>query len=50
MVINSDFEISYLLIAFALLGAVLVGDLLNMQQLQLLAPQAAGCNSRRACY
>lgn len=34
MVINNDFEIGYLLIAFALLGTILLGDLLGKLRLQ----------------
>ena len=42
MVINGDFEISYLLIAFALLGAFLVGNPLDMLQLQRRRPKLLG--------
>ncbi|AJZ56630.1 hypothetical protein OI25_7470 [Paraburkholderia fungorum] len=42
MVINNDFEISYLLIAFVLLGTILVGDLLSMLQLQRWHPKLLG--------
>lgn len=45
MVINSDFEISYLLIAFALLGAILVGNLLDMLQLQRWHPKLLGATA-----
>ena len=45
MVINSDFEIRYLVIAFALLGAVLVGDLLNMAQLHRWHPNLLGATA-----
>jgi hypothetical protein len=41
MVINNDFEISYLLIAFALLGTILVGDLLSTR-LQRWHPKLLG--------
>jgi hypothetical protein len=42
MVIDNDFEISYLLIAFVLLGTILIGDLLNMLQLQRWHPKLVG--------
>jgi hypothetical protein len=42
MVIDNDFEIGYLLIAFALLGAILVGTLLNSLQLQRWHPKLLG--------
>ncbi|WP_168788110.1 hypothetical protein [Paraburkholderia aromaticivorans] len=42
MVINNDFEISYLVVAFALLGIILIGSLLDTLQLQKLHPQLIG--------
>ncbi|CAE6842124.1 hypothetical protein [Paraburkholderia haematera] len=39
MIINNSFEISYLLIAFALLRTILVGELLSMLQLQRWHPK-----------
>ncbi|WP_168792722.1 hypothetical protein [Paraburkholderia aromaticivorans] len=42
MVISNDFEISYLLIAFALLGTILVGDLLSTPRLRLWHPKLLG--------
>lgn len=42
MVINNDFEISYLLIAFALLGTILVGNLLGALHLQRWHPELLG--------
>ncbi|EIM97646.1 hypothetical protein WQE_28095 [Paraburkholderia hospita] len=42
MVIDNDFEISYLLVAFALLGIILIGSLLDTMQLQKLHPRLVG--------
>lgn len=42
MVINNDFEIGYLLIAFALLGTILLGDLLGTLRLQRWHPKLVG--------
>lgn len=42
MVIDNDFEISYLLIAFALLGIILIGSLFDTMQLQKLHPRLVG--------
>lgn len=42
MVIDSDFEISYVLLTFALLGAILIGTLLDTLQLQKLHPRLVG--------
>jgi hypothetical protein len=42
MIIGNDFEISYLLIVFALLGIVLIGGLLDKLQLQKLHPRLVG--------
>ena len=42
MVIASDFEISYLLVAFALLGIILIGGLLDTLHLQKIHPRLVG--------
>lgn len=42
MVIDNDFEISYLLVTFALLGVILIGGLLDTMQLQRLHPRLVG--------
>lgn len=42
MVINNDFEISYLLVAFALLGIILIGGLLESLHLEKLHPRLVG--------
>jgi hypothetical protein len=42
MIIGNDFEISYLLIVFALLGIVLIGGLLDKLQLQKPHPRLVG--------
>jgi hypothetical protein len=42
MVIADDFEISYLLVAFALLGVILIGSLLDTLHLQKLHPRLVG--------
>lgn len=42
MVINNDFEIGYLLIAFALLGTILLGDLFGKLRLQRWHPKLVG--------
>jgi hypothetical protein len=42
VVINNDFEIGYLLIAFALLGIILVGGLLDALQLDRWHPKLVG--------
>jgi asparagine N-glycosylation enzyme membrane subunit Stt3 len=42
MVIADDFEISYLVVAFALLGAILIGSLLDTLHLQKLHPRLVG--------
>lgn len=42
MVIDSDFEISYLLVAFALLGIILIGGLLDSLHLGKLHPRLVG--------
>lgn len=42
MVIANDFEISYLLVAFALLGVILIGGLLDTLHLRNLHPRLLG--------
>jgi hypothetical protein len=42
MVINNDFEIAYLLLAFALLGAILVGALITALHLEKWHPRLVG--------
>lgn len=42
MVIDNDFEISYLLVAFTLLGIILIGGLLDALQLEKLHPRLVG--------
>ncbi|SAL05766.1 membrane protein [Caballeronia arationis] len=42
MIINNDFEIGYLLVAFALLGIILVGALLNVLHLDRWHPKMVG--------
>jgi UDP-N-acetylmuramyl pentapeptide phosphotransferase/UDP-N-acetylglucosamine-1-phosphate transferase len=42
MVIDNDFEISYLVFAFALLGVILIGGLLDRFHLQRLHPRLVG--------
>jgi uncharacterized membrane protein YeaQ/YmgE (transglycosylase-associated protein family) len=42
MVINNDFEIAYLLVAFALLGAILVGALISALHLDKWHPKLVG--------
>ncbi|WP_321969104.1 hypothetical protein [Paraburkholderia tropica] len=42
MVIDSDFEISYVVLTFALLGAILIGTVLDTLQLQKLHPRLVG--------
>jgi UDP-N-acetylmuramyl pentapeptide phosphotransferase/UDP-N-acetylglucosamine-1-phosphate transferase len=42
MVIANDFEISYLLVAFALLGIILIGGLLDALHLRKLHPRLLG--------
>jgi hypothetical protein len=42
MIINNDFEISYLLLVFALLGVILIGNLLSALHLQKLHPTLIG--------
>jgi UDP-N-acetylmuramyl pentapeptide phosphotransferase/UDP-N-acetylglucosamine-1-phosphate transferase len=42
MVIANDFEISYLLVAFALLGIILIGGLLDTLHLRKLHPRLLG--------
>ncbi|OAJ52822.1 hypothetical protein A6V36_36650 [Paraburkholderia ginsengiterrae] len=42
MVINNDFEIGYLLIAFALLGTILLGELLGKLRWQRWHPKLVG--------
>jgi hypothetical protein len=48
MVISDDFEISYLPVAFALLGVILIGGLLDTLHLQKLHPRLVGRNAWRA--
>jgi UDP-N-acetylmuramyl pentapeptide phosphotransferase/UDP-N-acetylglucosamine-1-phosphate transferase len=42
MVIANDFEISYLVVAFALLGIILIGGLLDTLHLRKLHPRLLG--------
>jgi UDP-N-acetylmuramyl pentapeptide phosphotransferase/UDP-N-acetylglucosamine-1-phosphate transferase len=42
MVINNDFEMGYLLVAFALLGIILIGTLLDSLHLEKLHPRLLG--------
>jgi hypothetical protein len=42
MVIDNDFEIAYLLVAFALLGAILVGALITTIHLDKWHPRLLG--------
>jgi len=42
MVINNDFEIAYLLVAFALLGTILVGALISALHLDKWHPKLVG--------
>ncbi|WP_027802211.1 hypothetical protein [Paraburkholderia dilworthii] len=42
MVIGNDFEIGFLLLAFALLGIILIGTLLDTLKLQKLHPRLIG--------
>jgi hypothetical protein len=42
MIISNDFEIGYLLIAFALLGIILIGTLLDALHMQRLHPRLIG--------
>ena len=42
MVIGNDFEIGFLLLAFALLGIILIGALLDTLKLQRLHPRLIG--------
>ena len=42
MVIGNDFEIGFLLLAFALLGIILIGALLDALKLQRLHPRLIG--------
>ncbi|MBT2789650.1 hypothetical protein [Paraburkholderia strydomiana] len=42
MIIGNDFEIGFLLIAFALLGIILIGALLDTLHLQKLHPRLIG--------
>ncbi|CAB3715224.1 hypothetical protein [Paraburkholderia rhynchosiae] len=42
MIIGNDFEIGFLLLAFALLGIILIGTLLDTLQLQRLHPRLIG--------
>ncbi|HEX7934104.1 MAG TPA: hypothetical protein VF573_13670 [Paraburkholderia sp.] len=42
MIIGNDFEIGYLLIAFALLGIILIGTLLDTLHMQRLHPRLIG--------
>ena len=46
MVIDSDFEVVYLLVAFALLGAILVGALISAIPSRQMAPAARGRANR----
>ncbi|WP_188130784.1 hypothetical protein [Paraburkholderia panacisoli] len=47
MVIANDFEIFYLLVAFALPGVILIGGLLDTRHLQKLHPQLVGALMER---
>ncbi|ALE58414.1 hypothetical protein SCB29_07285 [Paraburkholderia sp. SIMBA_055] len=42
MIIGNDFEIGFLLVAFALLGIILIGALLDTLHLQRLHPRLIG--------
>ncbi|MEM5317910.1 hypothetical protein [Paraburkholderia sp. JHI869] len=42
MVIDNDFEIAYLLVAFALLGSILVGTLVSAIHLDKWHPRIVG--------
>ncbi|AXF11641.1 hypothetical protein CUJ91_27825 [Paraburkholderia graminis] len=42
MIIGNDFEIGFLLVAFALLGIILIGALLDTLHLQSLHPRLIG--------
>ena len=42
MLINNDFEIGYLVIAFALLGVILIGALLTTLHLERWHPKLVG--------
>jgi hypothetical protein len=42
MLINSGFEITYVLVAFALLGAILVGALITALHLERWHPRLVG--------
>ncbi|KGB90844.1 hypothetical protein [Burkholderia multivorans] len=42
MVINNDFEIGYLVVAFALLGVILIGALLTALHLERCHPKLVG--------
>lgn len=42
MVIDSDFEIGFLLVTFALLGIILIGGLLDTLRLEKLHPRLVG--------
>ena len=42
MAINNDFEITYLLLVFTLLGIILIGNLLSALHLQTLHPTLIG--------
>ena len=42
MIIGNDFEIGFLLVAFALLGIILIGALLDALHLQRLHPRLIG--------
>lgn len=42
MIINNDFEIGYLLVAFALLGIILIDSLFNVLHLDRWHPRLIG--------
>jgi hypothetical protein len=42
VIINNDFEIGYLLVAFALLGIILIGSLFSMLHLERWHPRLIG--------
>ena len=42
MLINSGFEITYILVAFALLGAILIGALITALHLERWHPRLVG--------
>jgi hypothetical protein len=42
MIINSGFEVTYLLVAFALLGAILIGALITALHLERWHPRLVG--------